>query len=257
MSNVKFRKVLPEPAHPMVIQLHDDLVALYAYIKEKYQAEIDQAFDRISREVGFVVSTALPYNIKVGDNRAMGIIITDGLKGTLFDRELSGVFKKFSSDSIKNISAGSYSLYIFWLEALKLKLRTDWMEPAHSNVRLSAMQPGNIRNWGKSLEFNRELTLLDDNPIPIDNRVVVGPSPWEEPAHWFDPGVVIATEEKVMILAIDEVYPELRLVDRLMSYRMAARQIVKPDVKEPAHSRQVTTPEILSEIANLLRSQGY
>ena len=98
MSEMKFRKVLPEPAHPMIIQLHDDLVALYTYIKEKYQAKIDQAFDRVSREVGFVVSTALPYTIKVGDGRAMGIIIIDGLKGTLFERELSGVFKRSSKD---------------------------------------------------------------------------------------------------------------------------------------------------------------
>ena len=251
MSKMEFRKVLPEPAHPMIVKLHDDLVALYSHIEEKYQAQIDQAFDRVAQKVGYVVTTAIPYTIKVGDNRAMGVIIVDGMKGTLFDRELSAVFKKSSKGSIKNVSAGTYSLYIFWLEALKLKLRTDWMEPAHANIRLSGEQAKRIEEWMKHKELSAKLEAIDE-------PVAMGPSPWEEPAHWFDPGIVIATEEKVLISAIDEVYPELQLVDRLMVYRVATREKVREDVKEPAHFRQaVTAPEILSEIANLLRRQGY
>jgi hypothetical protein len=253
MSEIKFRPVPPEPAHPMVVKLHDDLVAIYTYIREKFQAEIDQAFDRVSRDVGFVVSTALPFTLNMADGRIKGIIITDGLRGTIFDRELSAVLKSSSGDSIKNVSAGTYSLYLFWLEALKIKLRTDWMEPAHSNIRLQAEQIGKIKERVRQKETLKELESME-------KEVVFGPSPWEEPAHWFDPGTVIDAEEKVLISAIDEVYPELKLVDRLISYRAVVNQRIRPEVKEPAHVRQVEsakTPEILSEISALLHRHGY
>lgn len=253
MSEIKFLKVPPEPAHPMVVKLHDDLLMIYTYIREKYQADIDRVFDQVSQEVGFVVSTALPYTIKVEDGRVMGIIITDGLKGTLFDREMSAVLKKSSGDMIKNVSTGTYSLYLFWLEALKLKLRTDWMEPAHSNIRLSAKQAGKIKELVKHKEMVGKLEAMKKG-------ATLGPSPWEEPAHWFDPGTIIDAEEKVLISAIDETYPELKLVDRLMTYRIAAGQKVIEDVKEPAHPYQAgpaMAPEILTEIAAILQRHGY
>jgi hypothetical protein len=40
-----------------------------------------------------------------------------------------------------------------------------------------------------------------------------------EPAHWFDPRIAIAPEEAVLISVIDKVYPELRLMDRIASFR--------------------------------------
>ncbi|MGO9975927.1 MAG: hypothetical protein ACLP01_24600 [Solirubrobacteraceae bacterium] len=58
-----------------------------------------------------------------------------------------------------------------------------------------------------------------------------------EPAHWFDPGVAIGVEDAVVISAIDEVYPELRLAERIAADRLALRQI-PPEVKEPAHFRE-------------------
>lgn len=178
MSEIKFRPVPPEPAHPMVVKLHDDLVAIYTHIRDKYQVAIDQAFDRVSREVGFVVATALPFTFEVGDGRVMGVVVTDGLQGTLFDRELTTALKQLYDDPVPvTVSAGTYRLYLFWFEALKLKLRTDWMEPAHV-----------ARHW-------------------------------MEPVPWFDPGMAIAAEEAVLISAIDEVYPEMRLADRVSYYR--------------------------------------
>lgn len=87
---------------------------------------------------------------------------------------------------------------------------------------------------------------------------------WREPAHWFDPRIRITTEEAVLIEAIDEVYPELKLTERVASTRENLRKI-RPEVKEPAHYyRQVEsiseTEEIkkaLSELAAVLRKYGY
>lgn len=56
-----------EPAHPAVVRLYDDLITIYARIREKYQSEIDTAFDRISRQIGFVVTTTVPVVLEVGD----------------------------------------------------------------------------------------------------------------------------------------------------------------------------------------------
>lgn len=61
---------------------------------------------------------------------------------------------------------------------------------------------------------------------------------WQEPAHWFDPGIATAVEELVLIEAIDRVYPELRLVDRVAFVREALRKRVRPEVMEPAHFRR-------------------
>lgn len=249
MSETKFRRVLPEPAHPMVVKLHDDLVAIYSHIRDKYQGGIDQAFDRVSREVGFVVATALPFTFELGDGRAMGIIITDGLQGTLFDRELAKALKGIEKDPIPKVSAGTYRLYLFWFEALKLKLRTDWMEPAHFSVRLHSEEIRKIKEWLRHKEILKEVEELEKGAVVI-------PRPWEEPAHWFDPGSLIAAEERVLISVIDEVYPELRLVDRISQYRRGMGRILReeagssPGSGEPPH-------EMLTELKELLRRYGY
>ena len=59
-----------------------------------------------------------------------------------------------------------------------------------------------------------------------------------EPAHWFDPGVAIAIEDAVVISAIDQVYPELRLAERIAADRLAIRRI-RPEVMEPVHFRDL------------------
>jgi hypothetical protein len=69
-----------------------------------------------------------------------------------------------------------------------------------------------------------------------------------EPAHWFDPGRAIAFEEAALISVIDEVYPELRLVDRVAAYRQVARKAVLPEVMEPAHFRQFARSELLRQV---------
>lgn len=207
-----------EPAHPAVVRLYDDLITIYARIREKYQGEIDTAFDRISRQIGFVVTTTVPVVLEVGDkgehNRiSMG---AEHLKDTLFDKELSKVFGP-QPDPWK-VAAGKYNLYLIWFDALHLKLRTDWMEPAH---------------------FFKERDIRTSAVSGISSKALKRGWEWQEPAHWFDPGIAIAVEELVLIEAIDRVYPELRLVDRVAFVRDALRKRVRPEVMEPAHFHRI------------------
>lgn len=206
-----------EPAHPAVVKLYDDLIAIYTRIREKYQAKIDNAFDQVSRQIGFVVTTTVPVVFEIGDKGTLKRICmgAEHLKDTLFDKELSRVFEP-NPDPWK-VAAGNYHLYLIWFDAIRLKLRTDWIEPAH---------------------YLKERFVRD-----IPSRPVAGISgtalkqgwEWQEPAHWFDPGIAIAVEELVLIESIDRVYPELRLVDRVAFVREALRKPVRPEVKEPAH----------------------
>ena len=41
------------------------------------------------------------------------------------------VLGPLTKQPIGKLAAGEYPFYLIWLEALKLKLRTDWVEPAH------------------------------------------------------------------------------------------------------------------------------
>ena len=257
MSEIKFRPVPPEPAHPMVVKLHDDLVVLYTAIREKCQVKIDQAFDEVSRQIGFVVTTTVPVVLEVGEKGAverfsMG---AEHLQGTLFDRALTVAVEELMTPQIPLPPPRTYRLYLFWFEALKLKLRTDWMEPAHFSVGLT---PEEIR-WAKEWLKHKEMVKKVEE---LEKDIFVIPRPWEEPAHWFDPGTLIAAEERVLISVIDEVYPELRLVDRISHYRHGmgrvaemskfARAMADP-TPEPAEPPQ----EMLAELKELLRRYGY
>jgi hypothetical protein len=235
----------------MVVKLHDDLIALYTHIRDGYQARIDEAFDRVSREIGFVVATALPYTFEVGDGRVKGVVVTDGLQDTLFDRELTTALRRLYDDPLPvGVSEGSYRLYLFWFEALKLRLRTDWMEPAHSRVRVD---PEKIR-WAKEWLKHKEMVNKVEE-LKMD--ILVSPRPWEEPAHWFDPGIMIAAEEKVLISVIDEVYPELQLADRVSQSRRSMRRMLQGPMTDPTPEPAQPPAEMLEEMAELLHRYGY
>jgi len=84
-----------EPAHPGIVQLLDDLVSLYTVIRDEYQVQLDAAFDRVSRQIGFVVTTTIPVVFEIAEggrlkNIKMG---AENLNDTLFQRELTAVFK--------------------------------------------------------------------------------------------------------------------------------------------------------------------
>ena len=256
-------KILPlrdwvEPAHPTLVQLHDDLVTLYTHIKEAYQPGVDQAFDEVSRQIGYVVTTtvpivlgigerSVPFDVKMGSESLKGTLFEDALRAALNPQPLPPRSEQFS------VSASSYKLYLLWYSALKLRLRTDWMEPAH--VTITAEQ------------------ALARQPLPYP----------QEPAHWFDAGSFLPQEELVLIDAIDTVYPELKLAERINTTRNLAR-LLRPGVREPAHFRpEIREPahfrpgvrepahpqsadkaavaeravEVLSQIAELLRRAGF
>jgi hypothetical protein len=112
---------------------------------------------------------------------------------------------------------------------LKLKLRKDWLEPVH---------------------YLRE-TVIEQ----ISGAARVRPEV-QEPAHWFVPSATIGAEEQVLISAIDEVYPELRLAERIAATRQVLRG-VRPEVMEPVHFRTGQTAELaLREIGNLFKHVG-
>ncbi len=210
-----------EPAHPMVVELHDTLIAIYKLIREKYQARIDAAFDEVSRQVGFVVTTTVPVEIEVGnDGKVKGVTAAaDNLKGTLFEKIASVV----GTDAIPGkVAAGKYRIYLLWYPALKLRLKTDFMEPAHFTGVLEPAHPSTGGGIFASLQSD------------LASRFVGRVPSFGEPVHWFDPGFAIASEEAVLINAIDEVYPELRLAERVSVARQIGRGI-GPGVREPAH----------------------
>jgi hypothetical protein len=53
--------------------------------------------------------------------------------------------------------------------------------------------------------------------------------------HWFDPGLLLSAQDAITISVIDEVYPEIRLADRVAVTRESLRRRVFPEVQEPAH----------------------
>lgn len=218
-----------EPAHPMIIKLHDDLLVIYRLLRDTYQKQIDQAFDDVSRKIGFVVTTTVPVVVEIGDkgvikNIAVG---SENLKGTLFESALiGGALGKLKDGSIPRVSAGTYSLYLLWFDALRLKLKTDWMEPAHFRKPMFTSQ------------------------VQTNVQFAVKPEVME-PAHWFNPQVVLQPEETVLIAVIDEVYPELNLAARVSAYRDRLR--VRPEVMEPAHFRVKEIEQLKDNPAELLK----
>ncbi len=199
-----------EPAHPMLVRQFDALVALYRVIKEVGQRRLDEAFDRASQQIGFVVTTTLPATCTVTEGGKIERFELTGtnLQGTVFHREISPVLQELGKRPLAGIAAGAYPLLLVWHEALKLKLKADWLEPAHF--------------------------LRPRLPLAVEAAAAKGLPEVREPAHWFDAGVVFDETEQVMIAALDEVYPELNLAERVAVARRASLPYV-PGVREPAH----------------------
>ena len=77
--------------------------------------------------------------------------------------------------------------------ALKLKLKADWIEPAHFRASL-----------GASLQATVAGSLASQLNLGV-----------RESAHWFDAGISIDVEEEILCAAIDEVYSDLKLAERV------------------------------------------
>jgi len=242
-----------EPAHPSIIWHREDLVAIYRHIRAKYQTQIDKTFDQIAKQIGFVVTTTIPVimeTTKTGNIKAFELA-SENLQGSLFETETKKSLKKFLDDPLPIKKAGTYQLYFLWFEALKIKLRTDWMEPAH--VGRTGGGPRIPTHWLEPAHWG-------PTKLPPIREVV-----WEshEPAHWFNPGVQLNVEEKILIDVIDEIYPELRLIEQIGTIRTRFRTV--PDVvKEPVHYRTdpgkfMETPQegLFTELSALLKKYGY
>ena len=200
-----------EPAHPGVIRLYDELIQIYRQMREQ-QKEIDAAFDRVAAQIGFVVTTTLPVRIEIGEEGSVTGAQLDGssLRGTLFEKELGPFVARLKDRKFGGVPAGTFRFYIIWYDALRLKLNYHAIEPPH------VLQG-----------------LLDAFMAQTVQTAAVRPEV-REPAHWFDPGIAMAIEDAIVITAIDEVYPELRLSERVAADRLAIRRI-GPGVREPAH----------------------
>jgi hypothetical protein len=247
-DNIAFRPP-PEPAHVSIIRHYEDLVAILKLIREKAQPVIDQGFDRVSSQIGFVVATTVPVTAEVAEGgKIKGMVLRGAhLQGTLFEKELLQAMKEVTATKVA-AHQGKYDLYLIWFDALKLKLSSGAFrpppEPAH--FRLAAElarfrpppEPAHYHAHSAELvrtELARLLAGFRPPPEPAHFRFPEGLSqfgqeaatsflgrfrPPPEPAHWFDPGVLINEAEQVMIVALDEVYPELRLVERISASRL-------------------------------------
>lgn len=238
-----------EPAHPAIIRLHDELLSLYAILRERLQGQMDQAFDRASRQIGFVVATTIPIIMEFDQNKLREVRMgADFLRDTVFEKAILPVAKEWGEAAMERKLEGTYKLYAIWHEALKLRLRTDWMEPAHfrpggyrAPVRPEVMEPAHWRRFGDLSAVRPEVM---------------------EPAHWFDPRLDIAVEDKILISVIDEIYPDVHLVDRIGGIRERVRDIVAvpPEVQEPAHFRPRLRLEeiqsLLEQIQDMIKGMG-
>ena len=324
-----------EPVHPMAVRLYSDLVTIYKFVKDNYQKDIDAAFDRASQQIGFVVTTTVPVMLEVGEGGAVKSLVmgSESLKNTPFEKEITAVFdlKKKGEKKI-NVSAGVYNLALFWYDAVKLRLRTDWMEPAQPVYQLQSelmgmrQSPQSAQAMSQAIRSQHWMEPVHHMPWiepvhphtpwtePVHHMPWMEPvhphTPWMEPVHypgcrpWLEPAhpvfqtaedfqkAVEATataktfehtepvqylnrvsqiilEKSLLVSAIDEVYPELKLAERLnkAQYAMSPTlplpppRAVWPGVRESAHMMTPTWasgphPEpwrqIMAEIAQVM-----
>ena len=241
MATIKSRDWV-EPAHPVLVQRFGDLVDIYRFIKDTIQPKVDEIFDRVSQQIGFVVTTTLPVKFQIGEGGKIDRIefAVKNLKGTLFEKEFATVFKELAGKKLEQVAVGEYKLFLIWHEALKLKLKTDWIEPAH--FRVSPRLPV------------QALAVQE-----LANQLNPGV---REPAHWFDAGIALDKEEEILIAAIDEVYIDLKLANRVAVSRREGLAFV-PGIREPAHFRRIEelleredASRLINELTAVLKKFG-
>lgn len=220
MAKIKIRDWV-EPAHPVLVKRYDDIIAIYRFIREKFQERIDATFDKVSKQVGFVVTTTLPVTMQIsGDGKIEKTEFSAAnLQGTIFENEFTSILKEIASSKGLKASPGSYPLLFLWHAALKLKLKADWIEPAHFKTALGAI---------------RKATVAESLAGQLNPGV-------REPAHWFDAGISLDIEEEILIAAIDEVYTDLKLAERVAVSRRETMKYI-PGVREPAHFPGIREP---------------
>lgn len=255
-TTARLRRDWQEPAHSMLIQHHDDLVAIHRVIRDTFQERIDEAFDRVSQQIGWVVAMTVPVTLVAAKGKVRSVeLYGEPFSGTLFEKELGPILAEMATAGFPALNAGepipvagtadptpqpaqvAYHFRLVWARALRVRLRTEWLEPAH------------FRPWLEPAHVRR---------------------PWVEPAHWvldphpdpwrFHPAFE-AWRERVLVSVLDEVYPELQLAARVADLKAAllARELqVGPGVREPAHvpgGVQRLDPHGIEQIVRAVRRQ--
>ncbi|HEY1203467.1 MAG: hypothetical protein ABSH46_16430 [Bryobacteraceae bacterium] len=225
-----------EPPHPSVIRLYEDLIQVYRSMKEN-QREIDRVFDRVASQIGFVVTTTLPVRAEVESKGVVRSLEPDGeaIRHTLFGTEFTPFLAELKGQVFQDVSPGTYRFFLIWYDALLLKLQWDIYEPAQVLA-----------------------SLIDMITQPAEMAAAAVRPEVQEPAHWFDPRIALPVEDVLTISAVDAVYPELRLSERIAANRMSVRRIAShvmepvhlvPGVREPAHYLQaLVRPEVQERV---------
>ena len=248
-----------EPPHPSAIHLYQDLIQVYRSMKEN-QREIDQVFDRVASQIGFVVTTTLPVLMEVESNGSVRSFepASEAVRNTLFEAEFKPFLEELKGRGFQDVSPGKYRFYLIWLDALLYKLAIEANEPPHAFASLIGAMAQREQVAGAA----------------VRPEVM-------EPVHWFDPRVPLPVEDVLTISAIDMVYPELRLAERVSANRMAVRAwgshpqervhvpayvkepvhylqaLVRPEVQEPAHPPGLGSREnLLAELRAVLQKYG-
>lgn len=160
-----------------------DLAKIYGAIKEKCQKDIDNAFDRISKEVGFVVTMTVPVDLEFEKGKVKRISAgAENLKGTIFEKAMTEVLKPLADDPIPiGRKTGIYTVVVFWHGALMLTKTALYKPP-----------------W----ECCEMVQVLKDAFSHLDDRTAI-------------------MKEQVLASAIDQVYPELNFAQRLANSKAA------------------------------------
>jgi hypothetical protein len=252
MDETVARRDWQEPAHLVVVRHYDDLVAIHRVIREKFQSRIDEAFDRVSRQIGWVVAMTLPVRIIAAKGKVRSVeLASEHLRGTVFEKEMAPLLAEIGKAGFPALEGGepiagnagdptpepasvAYDFRLIWANALRVRLRTEWLEPAHVRPWL---EPAHLHQpWLEPAHW-----VLDPHPDPWRERVSF--APWKE---------------RVLLSVLDEVYPELQLMARVTELKAvlrARRWPVGPGVPEPAHvdPLQRIDPRLMAELVRAVR----
>jgi hypothetical protein len=104
------------------VKERSELVKIYGAIKEKCQTNIENAFDEVSRQVGYVVTTTIPIDLELEQGKVKHISMgAENLKGTIFEKAMIKALKPLTDEPLPVIGT-KYTLVVLWKEALMLTM---------------------------------------------------------------------------------------------------------------------------------------
>jgi hypothetical protein len=138
-ENYALKWLVREPPH--FVKNFGDIVRFYEIVKEKYQKDIDNAFDSVSEQIGFVVTTMLPVSVVIGRGGKITSmeLAEDSLKTSMFNTALKDVLSSISKNEAGFTKMGTYNLIIFWnagLQALLGATCDPTPEPASPQIEV-------------------------------------------------------------------------------------------------------------------------